>query len=152
MSEVCTPRLQRVTMGSSFPNLSNEVILGSDKYTCPSSRCGRVFSEPLQLTDLSNKPQEEIYYACPFCFSQVTFAEILTNPEHPDMKQNIEPVLSASPSEEQIDEKIYDKEKVTVSECPHQFGWGYLKNRSKGAEIPDKCLTCANILQCMYSS
>ena len=152
MREVGIPRLPRVDIGSSFPNLSDEVISGSDGYTCPSDRCGRVFSEPLRLTDLSNRPQEKTYYACPFCFSRVIVDEILRNPERADVKSHIGPVLSASPSEDQRDEKIDDKKKITVSECPHQFGFGYLKNRSKGAEIPDKCLTCANILQCMSSS
>ena len=132
--------------------MSDEVISESDEYTCPSDRCGRVFSEPLRLTDLSSRPREETYYACPFCFSQVIVDEILRNPERPDMKPHIGPVLSASPSEDRRDEKIDDRKNTTVSECPHQFGFGYLKNRSKGAEIPDKCLTCAKILHCMSSS
>jgi len=130
--------------------MSDEVISESDEYICPSDRCGRVFSEPLRLTDLSNRPQEKNYYACPFCFSRVDVNEIMRNPESPDMKPHIEPELSASSSKERMNEKINDENKMTVSECPHQFG--YLKNRSKGAEIPDKCLTCANILQCMSSS
>lgn len=150
MREVGIPRLPRVDMGSSFSNVSDEVISESDGYTCPSDRCGRVFSEPLRLTDLSNRLREETYYACPFCFSRVDVDKILRNPERPDVKPHIGPVLSASPSIDLRDEKIDDEKKITVSECPHQFG--YLKTRSKGAEIPDKCLTCANILQCMSSS
>lgn len=150
MREIGISRLPRVDMDRSFYNMSDEVISESDEYTCPSDRCGRVFSEPLRLTDLSNRPREETYYACPFCFSRVDVNEILRNPESPDMKPHIGPVLSASPSKERRNEKINDEKKMTVSECPHQFG--YLKNRSKGAEIPDKCLTCANILQCMSSS
>ena len=150
MREVGISRLPRVDMGSSFPNMSDQVILESDGYTCPSDRCGRVFSEPLRLTDLSHRPQEETYYACPFCFSRVDVNEILRNPERPDANPHIGPVLSALPSKDQNNEKINDEKKITVSECPHQFG--YLKNRSKGVEIPDKCLTCANILQCLSSS
>ena len=152
MREVGIPRLPRVDMESSFPNVSDEVISESDGYTCNSDRCGRVFSEPLRLTDLSNRPHEETYYACPFCFSRVDVSEILRNPERPDVRPHIGPVLSASPSRDQSNEKKNDEKKITVSECPHQFGFGYLKNRSKGTEIPDKCLTCAKILHCMSSS
>ena len=31
--------------------------------------------------------------------------------------------------------------------CPHQMG--YLKTRSKDQGVPDSCLTCPKILQCM---
>jgi hypothetical protein len=143
-------RLSRVDIGSSFANLSDEVALEADGYTCPSDRCGRAFSEPLKLTNLSHRPREETYYACPFCFSRVDVHEILVDPERPDVTPYIEPVLSASPSKERRNEKISDENKIAVSECPHQFG--YLKSRSKGAEIPDKCFTCARILQCMSST
>jgi DNA-directed RNA polymerase subunit RPC12/RpoP len=130
--------------------MSDEVASESDGYICPSDRCGRVFSQPLRLTDLSNKPQEETYYVCPFCFSRVDVNEILKNSESPDVKPNVEPVLSVLPSKDQRNENANDEKKISVSECPHQLG--YLKNRSKGAEIPDTCLTCANILQCMSAS
>jgi hypothetical protein len=148
--EVGVLRLTRLDVERSFSNVSDEVISESDGYTCPSDRCGRVFSEPLRLTDLSHRPHEETYYACPFCFSRVDVNEILKNPESPDLKPHIGPVLSASPSKNMRSEKISDEKKMTVSECPQKFG--YLKDRSKGAEIPDKCLTCAKILQCMSSS
>jgi hypothetical protein len=150
LREVGMLRLPRVDVGSSFPSLSDEVISEADGYTCPSDRCGRVFSEPLKLTNLSHRPREETYYACPFCFSKVDVHEILMEPERPDVTPRIEPVLSASPSKQRKNEKINDEERVTVSECPHQFG--YLNSRSKGAEIPDKCLTCAKILKCMSST
>jgi len=35
----------------------------------------------------------------------------------------------------------------TAFECPHQLG--YLKKRSKDENVPDSCLTCPKILQCM---
>ena len=126
--------------------MSDEVISESDEYICPSDHCGRVFSEPLRLTDLSNRPQEETYYACPFCFSRVSVIKLLRNSAYSDAT-NSDSSLSYSPSGNQSSEKTIDEKKTTPPNCPHQFG--YLKNRSKGAEIPDKCLTCQNILQCM---
>jgi DNA-directed RNA polymerase subunit RPC12/RpoP len=131
----------------SISKLSNEAISESKGYVCPSDRCGRFFSEPFQITDLSNKPQEETYYACPFCFSRIDVNEIPRDTERPDVKPQILSVLSALSSKNQCDEKINNKNEINVPECPHQFG--YLKKRSKGEAIPDECFTCVNILQCM---
>jgi hypothetical protein len=39
-----------------------------------------------------------------------------------------------------------EKEDMTVA-CPHHLG--YLKKRSKDESVPDSCLTCPKILQCM---
>jgi len=33
------------------------------------------------------------------------------------------------------------------AECLHEFG--YLKNRPKGKPIPDECLTCPKMIQCL---
>jgi hypothetical protein len=43
-------------------------------------------------------------------------------------------------------EKEDEKEDITVA-CPHHVG--YLKKRSKDEGVPDSCLTCPKILQCM---
>ena len=42
--------------------------------------------------------------------------------------------------------KENSKEAPEIS-CPHSVG--YLKTRSKDETIPDSCLTCPKILQCM---
>jgi len=39
-----------------------------------------------------------------------------------------------------------EKETLDVS-CPHHVG--YLKKRSRDEAVPDSCLTCPKILQCM---
>jgi hypothetical protein len=39
-----------------------------------------------------------------------------------------------------------EKEDIAVA-CPHHMG--YLKKRSKDESVPDSCLTCPKILQCM---
>ena len=33
-------------------------------------------------------------------------------------------------------------------ECPYHFG--YLSERSKGEDIPEKCMTCKRLVQCMF--
>jgi len=42
--------------------------------------------------------------------------------------------------------KDTEKDSPVVS-CPHHVG--YLKTRSKDEAVPDNCLTCPKILQCM---
>jgi hypothetical protein len=43
-------------------------------------------------------------------------------------------------------EKESEKENAVIS-CPHHVG--YLKKRSRDEAVPDSCLTCPKILQCM---
>ena len=149
MHEFSLARLPRGSIGSSLTSLSDDAVLEAEGYTCPSDRCGRAFSEPLKLTNLSRRPLEETYYACPFCLSRVQVHEVLMDPDSSDEKSQIEHEFSASSSKERKSGKTEGKSALS-SECPHQFG--YLNSRSKGAEIPDKCLTCAKILQCMSST
>ncbi len=39
------------------------------------------------------------------------------------------------------------EKEASFGSCPHHVG--YLKNRSKDQAVPDSCLTCPKILQCM---
>jgi hypothetical protein len=45
--------------------------------------------------------------------------------------------------------KSLAKKEKSASSCPHRFG--YLASRSKNAPIPQECLTCQKILECMHS-
>ena len=98
--------------------------------------CGREIGLPIKLTVLSGGP-EETYSACPFCLTRVEAAkeEVVTAP-----------VLEKKP------ERLRRKEKMeavgpSVGGCGHHLG--YLKGRAKNAAIPDECLVCPKILQCM---
>jgi len=98
-------------------------------------RCGRVFSTPVRLTDLSRKPVEETYYACPFCLSRLDVEEVTEPSEHPHDEKGIE-------------EKV--EVEATAPNCSHEFG--YLWSRPKDSAIPDECLICPRILRCMVKS
>jgi len=97
-------------------------------------RCGRTVSVPVRLTDLSRRPFEETYYACPFCFSRLDIGDVAEHLEH-----------SHGP-EKSGGSKIA----MTVSNCSHEIG--YLRSRPKDSAIPDECLICPKILQCMVRS
>jgi len=96
--------------------------------------CGRVVSAPVRLTDLSHKPLEETYYACPFCFSRLDVEDVTGHLEH------------SHPHETSSGKKVA----VAVSNCSHEFG--FLNSRPKDSAIPDECLTCPRILQCMVKT
>jgi hypothetical protein len=57
-----------------------------------------------------------------------------------------EPYESPRKSVKGAVQKETEKDAVTV-QCPHQMG--YLRTRSKDQAVPDTCLTCPKILQCM---
>jgi len=101
-------------------------------------RCGRVVSTPVRLTDLSRRPVEETYYACPFCLSRLDVGEVTEHLEG----------LEHSQDEKGIEEKA--EMEVTVSNCAYEFG--YLGSRPKDSVIPDQCLICPRILKCMVKS
>lgn len=81
----------------------------------------------------------QTYSACPFCFSRLE--EIVIE----------EPVpLEAPVAKDSI--RIERKQKSTEApehiKCPHHFG--YLKTRPKDTPIPDACLTCQKMIQCLF--
>lgn len=143
MGGVGVSRLLRGDLGKGASDVSSEVISDIDGFVCPCERCGRVFSEPVRLTDFSRRPQEETYYACPFCFSRLNIDGILGD------SKSLDGVFASTIKGNTI-EKLGGEKIAVVSNCPRQFG--YLRSRSKGSEIPDECLTCPKILQCMVST
>ena len=46
--------------------------------------------------------------------------------------------------------KPAEKTEKTSSKCPHHFG--YLADRPKSAPMPDECLTCEKMLECINKS
>jgi hypothetical protein len=106
-------------------------------------------STPVRLTDLTHKPKEETYYACPFCFSRLEADEV---PDHLECVHGHHG-LTASPSVDVLQsssERNVGKTEALTVNCAH--GYGYLNKRPKDAAIPDECLTCPRILQCMTKS
>jgi hypothetical protein len=108
-------------------------------YSCEA--CGRVFENPIRLTNLSALPMET-YNACPFCFSK------LDEVEGPDEVNRLETSVSISPNNPTLPEENSEKAKPPPGvECPHYFG--YLKKRPKNTPFPDRCLTCEKMMDCL---
>jgi DNA-directed RNA polymerase subunit RPC12/RpoP len=129
------------------------VILGENLHVCGYERCGRSYALPVRLTDLSNKPKLETYYACPYCFSKVDETE---TEDMGDVDNELKVMPNAelqSPNKDgsKKSAKNWEQKESTKSapavNCPHHVG--YLKTRSKDEAVPDGCLVCPKILQCM---
>ena len=113
------------------------------KFACPNASCGLVFSKPLKVKNMGSE-DSECYDACPRCLTAITLEEsvpvikakqgVIT--EDNDVQ---EPVVSNS-------EKTKAKPSAVVH-CAHHLG--YLSERSKNEKIPDECIVCENIVQCM---
>jgi hypothetical protein len=104
-------------------------------FTCSNDSCKKVFTVPLKTLNLQQYPTEP-YYACPFCLTKIT--ENLTEKNEPERTQVVE---VPQPKERPIE----NKEKP--SGC--RFHLGYLSERVQKEQIPDDCMVCKDIVDCM---
>lgn len=137
-----------VTMMEVFKSLTS--IKKSEMNThetcvCPNDECGKTFDRPLQLTVLSSDPVET-YPACPYCMSRI---EIEEEKQKPTKEAPIAPKLSARATVLQREHETEREEakETSTQKCPR--GFGYLKKRPKGTSIPDECLVCPKMIQCL---
>lgn len=101
----------------------------NNNFTC--DECGRSFEKPIMATVFGGGPVHS-YYACPRCMTKVPNAKTSSEEEkstpatrerkrHPDLEDNVN--------------------------CEHFFG--YLKKREKDMPIPEECLTCGKMVECL---
>jgi hypothetical protein len=85
------------------------------------------------FTSVSHEGSVQTYYACPRCLSRIPEIEEkatdnIETPASPEQTENVQP--------EPRNEK-----------CQHFLG--YLKKRPKETAIPEDCLICERIIECM---
>lgn len=76
------------------------------------------------------------YNACPFCLTE--------------LRQDAQPTVLSAPKVDSVQEKEDPKRgdfPSAPSGCTREFG--YLGRRTAKEQIPDECLTCTLIVQCM---
>jgi hypothetical protein len=82
------------------------------------------------------KKSAEPFDACPYCLTRITVIQL----EPDNEPENI------------TDEQIHRKEKLTQNRekplaCKYHLG--YLSEREQREQIPDECICCKDILECM---
>lgn len=117
----------------------------NQSFTCPNPRCARVFADPIIVQDLASKNKAS-YSACPYCLTEVA------TEKGPRVKEERQTAKTEDAGlEETIAQLKEAKAALQLQEthkCPHSFG--YLNQRSKNENIPEECMTCEKLLQCMY--
>jgi hypothetical protein len=103
-----------------------------DDLTC--DECGENFQRPL-LATLCSSGQTQKYYACPRCLTEVTMPGVREDRE--DHRTASAPARGVERAEPKLDEV----------KCGHFFG--YLKRRPKDSPVPEDCLTCGKMIECM---
>ncbi|MCW3993295.1 MAG: hypothetical protein NWE85_01855 [Candidatus Bathyarchaeota archaeon] len=93
------------------------------------NECGGTFQKPI-LATVSCDGRMRIYHACPRCMVRI-------NKE----RKNI------TISREDIKKPLVKLENNV--KCKHFFG--YLKKRPKDTAVPDECLTCSKMIECLLS-
>jgi hypothetical protein len=106
-------------------------------FTCRNPNCKTIFTAPLKTLNLLENPAEP-YYACPFCLTKIEEAPL--------------PITNKPP------EKLTEKRELNSKHKPDKSGempWscslhlGYLSERAQNTPIPDDCLLCKSIVECM---
>lgn len=118
--------------------------------TCPNPLCGKTFTKPLKAENLSSGTLT-VYEACPYCLTEITIEEKETVFA---VKQKSEETMETDEAKlepEQVHEKTVVQQSSTETpetpDCKHHFG--YLSERSARDKLPEECMVCPKIVQCM---
>ncbi len=114
---------------------SQETGKTTSGYICPNMSCQRTFTRPLKTINIGIS--EKQYDACPFCLSEVSGASKVE--------------LHKLPKEHKpsVDEKEPNSSDQNIKEPGCRNYFGFLSERSSKDQIPDECITCRQIVQCM---
>ena len=106
--------------------------------------CGKNFANPIKVENVGNGA---VYEACPYCLTEITVE-----------KSAIISATKQKPSEEEkrVEEKPPVKKERSLqivpmkNKCKHYFG--YLSQRQSKEGVPEECIVCEKIVQCMLKT
>ena len=113
---------------------TKSVRASNHPFVCSNKNCQQSFEKPLIIHNLSLKKR---YYGCPFCTQEL--AEPFQGQEKLAETRD---VLKS--------QKSVQKPASVGDHCPQYFG--YLSEHGKQGGIPEACLTCPEILDCMHGN
>ena len=99
------------------------------KNTCPNPKCKSESIQPIIIHDVSTKHKKN-YYGCSKCFFEVK--KISSQFQKRESKTN-----------------SIKREEKTSSSCLNYYG--YLSSPLKDTTIPQECLVCPKLLECMQN-
>ena len=110
-------------------------------FTCQNISCKKTFTAPLKTLNLQENPSET-YPSCPYCLTKI---EIIGEPIKLEKKVEQAPIQIEQPKNRKVENKNNQIDKP--SSCNYHSG--YLSERSSKENIPDECLVCKDIVDCM---
>jgi hypothetical protein len=110
---------------------------------CPNRSCGKVFAKPLKALNLQANSAGP-YDACPYCLTEITRLEGSI-----DLPVEIAVEAPQTGVEEQVAEVASEETVATQQSSSCGFHLGYLSERDKKSQIPDECMTCKDMIECM---
>jgi hypothetical protein len=118
-------------------------VSGDESFFCRNPSCGRFFIYPLKVVNLRAEKAES-YLACPYCLTEIA----VERPSSLDIVSMVEEEKTFREAEE-TGESVEGKssEPQAKGQCPCHFG--YLGERLNKDQMPEECMVCENILNCM---
>jgi len=113
---------------------SSASLSEDDSFRC--NECGNAFRKPL-LATVSASGNVQTYYACPRCMTKVRDVKTPKTPPA-EVKQ--------APAEQPKKRTVEHDAEV---KCTRFFG--YLKKRGKDTPVPEDCLTCSRMVECLLT-
>ena len=127
-------------------------MLKNASFACPNPSCGKVFANPLKA-EVHGSTKNKSYDACPYCLTEITLVSSNSELDEKELrdapKLNAERLARMQLKQESNVEKPFQNP-VKVAGCKHSFG--YLSKRAANEKIPEECMTCENIVQCMLKT
>jgi hypothetical protein len=121
-----------------------EDAAGDSSHTCQNPQCGKTFSAPLTVVNLSLQNSEP-YPACPHCLMHIDTQEKPSKTET-ILDNEISKVIEETPS---LAERQTSRE-MKKPGCAHHLG--YLSERSSQEKMPEECITCTELVDCMLKN
>jgi hypothetical protein len=121
------------------------MVVQNHSFTCPNPSCGKVFANPLKAENLCAK-EAQPYDACPYCLT-----EIVIDASSLAIKEEPKPEIKRIENEEhECTTAESTARSASASQCSHQLG--FLSKRPPKEKIPEECIMCSSIVQCMLKN
>jgi hypothetical protein len=124
-----------------MPTSQYEPMQGDNNGTLTCNECKTQFQKPIIAT-LTCQTGTQKYYACPHCLAEIPYIDQPKSPKHQQTKPEETP--KSNPSTVTT---TTTTEQNTQTTCTHAIG--YLRTRPKNTPIPEECLTCDKMVDCM---
>ena len=119
-------------------------MVAASNYTCQNPSCRKSFAKPLKAVNLSLETSGP-YLACPHCLKDITIQG-----SSPTTETESFPCSEALKTTRESLGKEKNAPQPAKTRCAHHFG--YLSERSSKEEIPEECIACAEIVNCMLKA